>query len=306
MTTTTKRAGKYGMQFSAITYWQKMARGLNHYNGIKYAGCLSRDREDLATISAQTVGHDAIAAAQAYTTEALRALLTSPTYRDISEACAAIGRAAAAAEPEPEPVVLVREDGKSYRVQDGIIVSPGKFEAEPEYVPAFWDVVLNGCADETIDDGGREVSIVLVTDEDRARWPELRDIHAVAMVESDQGFISSDAMTATRLDEYRAGCERDARAADEAEDEQNGPQDDDLTTTDHITFYYHGGHKAFHLIEGSDGMFQIDAHPRRHVGGKYATVERAIRAFMQAEQYWPSCWFISDHGNAHLMDLGRA
>jgi hypothetical protein len=101
-------------------------------------------------------------------------------------------------------------------------------------------------------------------------------------------------------------CSDEHVCAVDEDDEPNGPQDDDLTTSDHISFYYHGGHKAFHLQETSKGTFRINAHPRRHVPGEYATVERAIRAFMQAEQYWPNCWFISDHGNAHLMDLNRA
>lgn len=29
----------------------------------------------------------------------------------------------------------------------------------------------------------------------------------------------------------------------------------------------------------------------------------AVKAHMDQEQFWPNAWFISDHGNAHLIDL---
>lgn len=93
---------------------------------------------------------------------------------------------------------------------------------------------------------------------------------------------------------------------DDDDDESRGPQDDDLTTSDHRQFFYHGGpgRMAFELQETKSGHYRI-CKSRAQVAGQFATVERAIRAFMQSEQYWPNCWFISDHGNAHLMDLGR-
>jgi hypothetical protein len=29
----------------------------------------------------------------------------------------------------------------------------------------------------------------------------------------------------------------------------------------------------------------------------------ALKAHMEEAQFWPNAWFVSDHGNAHLMDL---
>jgi len=94
---------------------------------------------------------------------------------------------------------------------------------------------------------------------------------------------------------------------DDDDDESNGPQDEDLVTSDNVHFYSYGGPNrlAFELQETSTGHYRVHARALQ-VPGQYATVERAIRAYMHASQYWPNCWFISDHGNAHLMDLERA
>jgi hypothetical protein len=70
-------------------------------------------------------------------------------------------------------------------------------------------------------------------------------------------------------------------------DEPDGPEDEDLVTKDHVHFYEHGG-------------------PRR---GPVVTVElgqdwrRAVVAWMREQQFYPNVWFLSDHGNAHLLDL---
>jgi hypothetical protein len=75
---------------------------------------------------------------------------------------------------------------KEYKVDaQGIILSPGKFENEPLYVPYFWDAYLNGMADE--DDG--MVLTFLVNDEDRAEFPELKDIKVVTLAQTDDGFV---------------------------------------------------------------------------------------------------------------------
>jgi hypothetical protein len=72
-----------------------------------------------------------------------------------------------------------------YHVENGIIKSPGKFEGEPIYAPHFYEIYLNGCADE--DDGN--VLTFEVNDEDRCAFPELIDVSKVIMSESEQGFI---------------------------------------------------------------------------------------------------------------------
>ncbi len=70
-------------------------------------------------------------------------------------------------------------------------------------------------------------------------------------------------------------------------DEPEGPEEEDLVTEDHVHFYEYGG-------------------PRR---GPAVTVEgdadwrQAVVAWMREQQFYPNVWFLSDHGNAHLLDL---
>lgn len=61
------------------------------------------------------------------------------------------------------------------------------------------------------------------------------------------------------------------------------PDEEDITTGDHRTFYQSG---KLWLEVGED-----------------EDMTGAIRAKMDEEQFWPNVWFISDHGNAHLMSL---
>jgi len=76
----------------------------------------------------------------------------------------------------------------SYRVENGVIRSPGKFEGEPVYVPYFWQFYLEGGAED--DDG--ETLTFHVTDEDRAMFPELANVRHVFLWESDDGFVACD------------------------------------------------------------------------------------------------------------------
>jgi hypothetical protein len=85
-------------------------------------------------------------------------------------------------------LAMFRDDVlRNYRVDgEGIIRSPGKFEAESVYVPYFWNKYLNGFADE--DEGG--VLGFKVTSGDRAEFPELGpDDTTVYLWERDDGFV---------------------------------------------------------------------------------------------------------------------
>lgn len=62
---------------------------------------------------------------------------------------------------------------------------PGKFEGERPYVPFYWDILLDGGADE--EDG--DVAIFRVTDEDRATFPELAGRETVRIYERSDGFV---------------------------------------------------------------------------------------------------------------------
>lgn len=67
-------------------------------------------------------------------------------------------------------------------------------------------------------------------------------------------------------------------------EEPQEPGEDDLTTSDHIHVYQYG-------------KLVLETMPE--------TFEADVQAFMDREQFWPNVWFISDHGNAHLLTLGE-
>jgi hypothetical protein len=75
---------------------------------------------------------------------------------------------------------------KDYKVdKGGRIRSPGKFEGEMLYVPAFWEAGLEGMADD--DDGS--VYTFRLSAEDKKEYPELGRKRTLKLAESDQGFV---------------------------------------------------------------------------------------------------------------------
>lgn len=68
---------------------------------------------------------------------------------------------------------------------------------------------------------------------------------------------------------------------------EHEPEEEDLVTADHISFFSHGG--------GPDPVLVVAE------GEDYKT---ALKEYMANENFYPAAWFISDHGNAHLIDLG--
>jgi len=75
---------------------------------------------------------------------------------------------------------------KDYEIDaNGIIRSPGQFEGEMLYVPYFWEVYLNGCADR---DDGTILGFDL-TEEDKKEFPELKGRRTVKLYQRDDGFV---------------------------------------------------------------------------------------------------------------------
>jgi len=72
-----------------------------------------------------------------------------------------------------------------YKVENGVIHSPGIFEGEAVYVPHFWEAFLDGMADR--DDG--EVLGFDVTAEEKKEFPELKRRRTVKLWQSDDGFV---------------------------------------------------------------------------------------------------------------------
>ena len=78
-----------------------------------------------------------------------------------------------------------QEIEQSYKIENGIIRSPGKFEGEMIYVPFYWDVFMNGLADR---DNGRVLGFN-VSPDDKKMFPELRRRRTVRLIERDDGFV---------------------------------------------------------------------------------------------------------------------
>lgn len=96
-----------------------------------------------------------------------------------------------------------------------------------------------------------------------------------------------------------AESEHDCAPADE-------PTEDDLTTTDHETFYQYGT-KVLELGARDEWWFDKQTGGIRcnSLLGTFPDYRAAIRAYMDRVRFWPNAWFISDHGNAHRIDLTK-
>jgi hypothetical protein len=73
-----------------------------------------------------------------------------------------------------------------YKVENGIIRSPGKFEGEAEYVPYFWDSVMEGGGDF---EARGDIIGCYITPEEKLRFPTLRRRRTVKLYERDDGFV---------------------------------------------------------------------------------------------------------------------
>lgn len=77
-----------------------------------------------------------------------------------------------------------------YRVESGIIRSPGKFEGTPVWAPFYWDLSLEGCADdEECDEHDTLVEVFDVDSSDVEMFPELSGVKQVRLWSDDQGFV---------------------------------------------------------------------------------------------------------------------
>ena len=94
---------------------------------------------------------------------------------------------------------FVQNIREEYDVKDGIIQNPGKFEFEPEWVPYYWELVVNGEGDDFSDyDASGEIAggIVsrFVVDSEES---DAFGIECGAMVEifqDSQGFVTGTVM----------------------------------------------------------------------------------------------------------------
>ena len=81
---------------------------------------------------------------------------------------------------------MTREESlEGYKVNNGRIMSPGKFEGEKVYAPYFYDDSLNGLWEKNRDD----VLYCVPTFEEHKMFPELKGKRFIHITEDDQGFV---------------------------------------------------------------------------------------------------------------------
>lgn len=195
----------------------------------------------------------------------------------------------------------------SYDVNEyGTIESPGKFESEPIYAPYFWD----GDSTDTVYVDDHAIEFYIVDDDDRAKFPGLLDdVYGIALQESDQGFVS--------VEDFSSEAAYKTRVRELEDLPPSEPGDDDITTTDHETFYQNGKivlwskktvRAYLQLPAAGDTEWfyvQTTGRPAVYLGDFGDDHAAALRAYMEKTQFWPACWFISDHGNARRIIVRR-
>lgn len=87
------------------------------------------------------------------------------------------------------------------------------------------------------------------------------------------------------------------------EPEDDEPSEDDITTEDHEKFYQSGRLVLRYYPEDGTANYLPSSAPDWRLLGTFDNCEAAVRAYMEKVQFWPNVWWVSDHGNAHLMDL---
>lgn len=93
--------------------------------------------------------------------------------------------------------------------KNGFITDPGQFQAEPLYTAILWNFVVNGFEDELIDDGTYTYSIFIIDDAIRSLNSELKDFYAVALYQSNLGFVNSQLMNKAEYERFLEQTESD-------------------------------------------------------------------------------------------------
>ena len=97
------------------------------------------------------------------------------------------------------PHEFIQDIREGYDVLDGIIRNPGKFEGECEWVPYYWELVMNGEGEDLAeyDEAGEIVDGVVsrfVVDSEEADAFGLECGATVEIFEDSQGFVIGTVM----------------------------------------------------------------------------------------------------------------
>lgn len=79
----------------------------------------------------------------------------------------------------------------TYTIENGRITTPGRFEGEPIFLPALWELAMEGLADDEVENEYRFT--ILAGDPLRTEFPELNRWlcrqHVIRVWQNDSGFI---------------------------------------------------------------------------------------------------------------------
>jgi hypothetical protein len=81
-------------------------------------------------------------------------------------------------------------------------------------------------------------------------------------------------------------CSDDAVQIQE-DDPPTEPDEEDLLTSDHIKFFRRGFEHKGPVVTVREGQ----------------DWRRELKRYMLRERWYPNVWFVSDHGNSHLLNL---
>ena len=81
--------------------------------------------------------------------------------------------------------------------EQGVIVNPGKFEGEMEYIPYFWDFCMNGFDEVFWNKNDVMISVFPILEDDVKEYPELKDCLGMFLYlwEDNSGFVHSELST---------------------------------------------------------------------------------------------------------------
>jgi hypothetical protein len=84
------------------------------------------------------------------------------------------------------------------------VSGPGRFEACPVYAPYYYDALMNGWNSDTAGDDDLTTDMFIVSAEDRAMFPDLRDPtdECVTISVDDQGFVTCNTCTRAEWDHF--------------------------------------------------------------------------------------------------------
>lgn len=85
------------------------------------------------------------------------------------------------------------------------------------------------------------------------------------------------------------------------------PEKGDWVTYDHVKFWVAGGHDRHPVLDLTEvRLYDVGHQCFYTVNGRdlaRTTFARKIKEKTAEQNFFPNVWFISDHGNAHLLEL---